>query len=512
MKQLPFNTLFSSKVRCVLDKEHNKNHLLAKASIDSLKSIIPAHFLDENNCMDLFPIAGNMAVIGLMNKNGDAISKEDGIAVYKSLLNKGINLEHKRDKYVGHIVAVALSKFDLKYSDGLGSEILTEEEAMKEDVFNLSYAAVLYKLNDMVASLIPKIIDSNDPTSNTYLDISSSWEVGFSDYDICVGSQVVSEAKRIKRGDVEFEKYDGKIIGNGGSGKDGSDYVYRTVNKDVIFLGGGLTLNPAGQVAGIVIPDEDNQEVEANLKEKIEESILNTLEKQTEKLGIASEKSVTNNKENILTNINQKNMDVKLTQIQDITDDSLKQLKATDLTKFIEDSLDKAAADFKSKVANKDLELKAANEKIDTLTQSNSTLQSELTKVQEKLGKIEQSIVAKEQEEQFNIRMTYFDETYDLTDDLRKVIVADIKDLDKESFEAYKTSRATVLFKPFLKSEKPKEIVANLQEKAKDILEGAKAPETIPNTSVPELSMKEKVAKAFALDQFVIEVRGKRNK
>ena len=52
---------------------------------------------------------------------------------------------------------------------------------------------------------------------------------------------------------------------------------------------------------------------------------------------------------------------------------------------------------------------------------------------------------AKEAQEKFNLRMTYFDSEYDLTDADREVIATDIKDMDDEAFETFASKMKVLL-------------------------------------------------------------------
>jgi len=88
----------------------DKNILLSQASLEPLKSIIPATVnLDKN--VDLVGAAFNAAVVNRFNKNGDGIDTNTAIAFKKYFIHKPTNIEHKKQRVVGHIVNSAFSSY-----------------------------------------------------------------------------------------------------------------------------------------------------------------------------------------------------------------------------------------------------------------------------------------------------------------------------------------------------------------------------------------------------------------
>ena len=84
--------------------------LLSTASLDSLKDIIPEG-IDFKKNIDLIGVAFNGAVANRFNKNGDGIDSETAIAIKDYFIHKPTNIEHQRDKIVGHVVGASLSSF-----------------------------------------------------------------------------------------------------------------------------------------------------------------------------------------------------------------------------------------------------------------------------------------------------------------------------------------------------------------------------------------------------------------
>ena len=164
----------------------DNNILLSKASLDPLKSLIPESVDLEKN-VDLVGAAFNAAVVNRFNKNGDGIDTNTAIAFKKYFIHKPTNIEHKKQKVVGHIVNSGFSSFDK-------NEILKDEQVRGNlDPFNIALAAVVYKTVDR--DFAEALVDSNDPESDFHEKISASWEIGFNDYYVAVGSNDLKEAE-----------------------------------------------------------------------------------------------------------------------------------------------------------------------------------------------------------------------------------------------------------------------------------------------------------------------------
>ena len=128
-------------------------------------------------------------------------------------------------------------------------------------------------------------MDSNDPQSALFEKISASWEIGFNEYYVAVGSLDLKQAEIITKKEQieEFKKY---LKGFDGSGfmNDGTP-VYRLVTGRIYPLGIGFTTNPAADVQGVVIDDgtsavetEDEDETEEMETEEAESYEVNSIE------------------------------------------------------------------------------------------------------------------------------------------------------------------------------------------------------------------------------------------
>ena len=239
--------------------------VLSKANIQNLSSLIPTQVDLEKN-IDLMGVAFNAAVVNEFNKNGDGISTETAIESVQQFVHKPTNIEHDRDKIVGHIVSAGFSRY------GQNSELMTEDEALIEDnAYNIALAAVVYRTASK--EFADLVMNSTDSDSDYFGTVSASWEVGFNDYVISVGGDDLFESTIISDPD-EIKAYSSYLKSLGGRGvlQDGRK-VNRLIVGDIYPLGIGFTSNPAADVKGLIVQDNKPQEVKRDRPEPIDRII-----------------------------------------------------------------------------------------------------------------------------------------------------------------------------------------------------------------------------------------------
>ena len=247
--EFKYNTTFANiQIKPVVSEEKDK--YLSLASIANLKKFLPD--VDTSKNIDLLPIAFDACVVNRVNKNGDVINSATAAEMVKNFINKPINIEHDRSRVVGCILTANFSKFG-------NNESLAELDVknMKEP-FYITLGGVMWKIiNPQLANLIE---ESNDPSSENYMKVSASWELGFSDYDLVLldnNNKNLEDAKFITD-EGQKDKLSKNLKALGGTGKiDNNTYIYRQVIGDVIPLGIGLTSNPAADVQGVATKDND---------------------------------------------------------------------------------------------------------------------------------------------------------------------------------------------------------------------------------------------------------------
>ncbi len=564
MKNFKYKTSYSSVIRCLIDEEKDK--ILAKASLDNLKSIIPE---EVRNQLTLLPIAFNSCTANLGNKNGAVIGTKTALEIYKQFINLPVNLEHSREASYGHIVNASFSEFDINYAVGSGSKIL-DTASIKDtnEPFNLALAAVLYKL--YIPQLCEAIEESNDPNSSKYLDISASWELLYDEYDLAVGSKYLKDCEIISDAN-KLEEYDKYLLHNGGAGKlpDGKP-IFVLLKGEVIPGGIGLTATPAAEVKGVYV-DSEKRKIEVKSSEsninvildshasghfinkcscghvisqcrcagnKTETIISNGCEKcknlqKNEKSN--SQSKISSVKANNDINKSSKNM---IKTLKDLNDEVLKEATASEIIKAHKIDLDaeveqisKKFVEDKSKVEN---ELKASNDKIEDLDKKYKSEQEKVAKIQEDLNKLIKANQDREQEEIFNTRMNYFDQEYDLSEEkIRNIVARKIKGVDEQAYTEAKEEIELLLAakkksnkvfdkksgkwvdKEEMKEEKKEESKASV-EKTEDVTatvvdnaidNGTKTTATVAATTTVTETLTEKWNKAFGEDGWEVDKR-----
>jgi hypothetical protein len=479
-----YTTTFSSVLKPLVSEEKDK--YLALASLVEVGNFIPN--VDTEKNIDLLPVAFNAAVVNRVNKNGDVIDAETAVAMYENFINKPINLEHNRERIFGVILTAGFSEF------GTDAPLSSEQVKNLKTPFNITLGGVLWKIAN--PSLAEAIEDSSDTSSDNYQKISASWELGFSEYDLVV---IEGESKNIEDGQEisEQEKIDSmksKLRAFGGSGKvDEDTFIYRKVIGNVIPLGIGLTETPAADVKGVAT-----------------NAVLATTETETiEEENVASEENISNSEKTNVNNINKDQKSMKITSINDITDENLKEISASQIAELIEQELKDASEKFAAEKGAVDSALKAAEEKYETLVSSQQSLKEEMESLKEALKASQEEIQKAAAAELFNARMSGFDSEYELDDKVRKIIANEIVNLDEEAFAAYK-EKMSVFLK--IKSEaveveaKTEEAQASAEEVVEEVTEKAeKEVVDVPMTSTAsEETIYEKYKTAFNYDGFVV--------
>jgi hypothetical protein len=446
MKDFKFTTIFSSEVKPLVSEE--KDAYLALAALSNIGDLVPD--LDTEKNVDLLPVAFNAFVANRVNKNHDVINTEAALSIASHFINKPINIEHNRDKVIGTILTAGFSEF------GTDSSLTEEQVKNMKGPFNVTLGGVIWRsVNEDVADLIE---DSSDPTSENYLKVSASWELGFSEYELVLMN---SDDKNIEDGEfVTDQKIVAELEENlrsfGGDGltEDGK-FVYRHVIGNIIPLGVGLTETPAAEVKGIVTKG-------TGAKSLVEEDEI-PVESETE--SISQEKEM-----NVKNKYISKDKIMKINSINDITDENLKEVSASAVSDFIQKELEQASEQFTAEKQEVESTLKETVEKHETLSKDHEKLKTTMEAVQAELETLKAEKLEKEHQEAFNNHMSAMDEEYELNDEDREVIASDIKEMNEEDFEAYSKKMAVLLSvknRKAIATEKAEKISDELESRVK---------------------------------------------
>jgi hypothetical protein len=538
--KFPFETIFASDpVRVFLPQDGDIN--IAKAGIDSLKPFLdPSVDLEKN--YDMIGVAFNAFVVNRANKNGQVISTDVALSSVENFKFKPMNIEHKRKNVAGLITSYGFSEY------GTDKPLTLEEVKYKKDAFNVVLSGFVWRVvNDEFAS---KLEASSDPSSQSYLSISTSWEMGFKDFNVAKGPQNLADAT-IFSTEEDVSQLKNKLFHFGGNGLDEDGQpLYINLVGEVLPLGIGFTTNPAADVKGVkVFGSEDLESVVADDcganntdvdfspcdLQSTESSQLSQKPVETNIISneLSSERMVAS--ENFKQEQNEKEKNKMLIKsIQDLNDDSLKQVCATDIRALFEEEIKKAGEKFAEEQLAKDSVIAEAEKTKNELEAQLEELKQVGEQLKAELERIKIEAEAREAQEAFQNRMTTLDEEFDLDDEERQVIGEQIKSLDTDSFEKWykafnvfaKSKNKKMMMEKKAAEQKMKEeksggasseknesaeVIASEQEnkeqEAAFVLEKVEAEESaLPNGAVAEDTLRQKFAKAFNSDTIKIEV------
>lgn len=442
-----YTSRFTTSARIVSPSDQDR--FVAKASIASLKGLLPADIKPEEN-PDLLYFAADGATASLINRNGDGISAETALAINHTAKHKFISSEHDRTILNGFIIDTGFSRFG-------ASEPLTKEEAATlKEPFNMCVVGALWKV---VNPMLTKYLTINGDAIGSEA-LSLSWEIAFDRYHIAVGSKNLFDAKIITPEDPNFSAYEKLLVATGGNGRaPNGDPVFRVITGSPVILGYSVVASPAAEVKGIlpitkaaepVIPVEATPslaevapEVAAEASvEKPAETIAPPLSEPL--LAAASENISHKSQEKNITpanprvNLNRPNpMDIKT--ISDIEQNwaEICKMEATASVALIQEAIKKGSEDYIAKIEAEKALVKTAEEAKASAEKRASELEVTVAEVRKQLEELTQRAAASELAAKYQERMASFDEEFDLDDEDRQIIASDIKELSDEAFEAY---------------------------------------------------------------------------
>jgi len=432
------STNLIGSIRVIKPEEMNKYGVTEKAVASAKKSLMPESFDAEKN-IDVLPVVFNLAVVNKFNQNDDGIKTSVAMDLVKQFINKPINVEHMKDKIVGHIINASFSDKQPEYEDN-------EIEAYKDrkDPFYITAAGIVYR--HIFPSLSEKLIQASDPDNENYQSLSTSWEVGFRNYALAFGEGSMEEVEEMDEEDENYSSLKGNLKAYGGTGYSNKGRIRRIINGPAYALGVGITETPAAEVKGlyVLIEDEEYEEEEKEEEEMDEEN--DKLFSQEYK------KSVKANKSSFSMNEQQFNQLMAKLQEGKASSEIALQIKKV----FDEQNEWKSQADANKK------DLEKALTELDLV-------KTEFEKNNLELGAIKEEIEAKAAADLFNARVKAILDKYELTEAQEKIVIEDVKNLDSSeaSFENFKT-RAEVLF-----AKQDKEAIASLEEAKKAEIEKA---------------------------------------
>ena len=369
-----------------------EDRYLATASINQLKKFLPTHVnLDVNK--DLLGVAFDAFVVNRGNKNGHIIGNDVALAMIPNFINKPFNIEHNRKTIVGFCTGYGFSAF------GSSTPLTLEEIQNTTDPFNVVLSGFVWKVAN--PEFAAELVESSDPSSGKYLSVSASWELGFNEFNIAQGSKNLNEATIIEDEEQLLEMKDSlKVFGGSGISASGSP-VYLNLQGNVLPLGIGFTNNPAAEVKGVIVRDEDSDyKADANLND------------------INNKKSVHSNTEDVKNNM-------QINKLEDITDEAIKEISANAVREFISNKIAEHAKDWSAKLNEKETSLEAA-------VAEATALKTDLESIKSEVAAMQSAIKANEIAANFQRRMSLIDEEFNLTDADREIIAEDLNAIEND--------------------------------------------------------------------------------
>lgn len=489
LQDYPFHVRFDGiEIKAVsMDKEDLQ--YIAKASADKLKNLLPKDF-DFESSYDILGVAFNAYTPNLGNKNGHMISGEKGIAIAKSFKGKYINIEHERKNVVGCITDYAFSSFP---DDQPIAEATARELAAEGKVFNVVLSGIIWRaVNPDFADAVS---EAGSASSDKFGSISASWEVAFKEFNIAKGSKYLKECDIIDGEQVNELKGRLKTFGGNGADEDGSPVYLNLTGETILSLGIGLTETPAAEVKGIITTDNSSEE---QVDLKLVKVGTEEIEKKCDKIQL----------ENVIKEEASINLIMKITDIKDINEVSMKELSASAVTDFIAEKIAENSESWKKQVDEKEALATNLNEQIAQLQAQLDELKKSKDDSETALNELKNQIAAKEAEEVFQARMASIDSEYDLSDEDREIIAEDLKAVaSEEDFQKWfkkfstlasaKNKAAKKAMAEKMKEEEMKEEKMKMVKSSEETIVAAAAVEVHPEMP-EEVKAEVEAAKAIA--------------
>jgi len=468
---------------------------ISEASLENLRPLIPQD-VDLRKNIDLLAVAFNAAVVNKFNRNGDGIDTETALAISEYFVHKPTNIEHNKEKVVGHIISSSFS--GMKDSELLRPEDLRDTN----DPFNISLGALVYKIvNPSFAAMLEKT-DEGDEFHNA---ISASWEIGFNDFYIAVGSndlsqaEIVTEENQIK----ELQKYLKAYDGNGEM--DDGTLVNRLVVGEIYPLGIGFTSNPAAEVEGVIVEDSKKVQVQkdAALAEVFHVNNMDRYKKIKK-----TKKNISLLQEKVVKETNTLTMDTKdlLKQIEGMLSEKIGDSQqfeeaVASVSKVMMDAIKEKDAQWSEEKAEKEAAISQAAKRQEELAQEVESLKEKLVATESQWNELSEEKRLREAKDLFNSRMASVTEAFDLNEEDLKVVASEISEIEntEEAFASYQ-EKLQVVWK-----HKTKAYIEEQEKLFNEKLE-AELQKRIEDLSKSEASTKETAEESEETEEIVEEV------
>ena len=424
-KPFKYKSSFSSSIAASCVEGSCTPFGISQASLENLQPLIPED-VDLSKNIDLLGVAFNAAVVNRFNKNGDGIDTETAVAVGDYFINKPTNIEHNKERVVGHIISSSFSDFKT-------NELISSRQLEGTDKpFNIALGALVYKV---VNPSFARMLEQTDEGEEFHNQISASWEIGFNDYYIALGSKDLSEAELItdKAQIKEFKQY---LQAYDGEGKmeDGT-IVNRLVVGDIYPLGIGFTTTPAAEVEGVIV--ENQQKIQIR-KDHAAADVIEVRNTHFIKKQPSVKKNSSLSIENDVNMSNALIMDTKdlLEQIEgllsDKLDTKLPEEAIASVSNVMMDAIKQKDELWQAEKSEKENALAQAKERHDALSTEVEEVKEKLVATEQRLEELAEEKRLREAKDIFNSRMGVITEAFDLREEDLKIVAAELSELKQE--------------------------------------------------------------------------------
>ncbi len=422
---------FNGSIRAV-DEDVLSKMGVSQASINENAAPLFPEGFDKNKNVDVLPVVFNLAVVNQFNKNGDGIDAKTAMAAVKHFINKPINVEHKKDKIVGHILNASFSYDEQDFKDND-----LEAFASETKPFYITAAGVIYR--KIFPKLAAAIIKASDEESPEYKSICTSWEIAFKEFLMTKGSSMLEDCTIISDPDeIAKAKKCHKAFGGKGVDENGV-IINRWIVGETLPLGAGLTYAPAASVEGVfVVEDFEEEDDLEETDDDEEENSANNKQKNS----LITKNVVRIGKFKEILNMDNEQFDKFLQKLEEsvasIGTAGEGQTKSVGLV--VKDALVEYNKVWENKVEAE--KQSAAADK-----QALASLQEQFQAVQSELATLKQEQETQAAASLFNQRMNFIDETYVLGEDEIKLVTEELKAVAStdEAFDAFK-NKIGILF------------------------------------------------------------------
>lgn len=457
-----FKANFSSIIK------NSESLVISRASKDKLKALAPT--IDFENTAGLVSVAFDGCVVNKFNANGHGISTATAIEMKDYFINHPTNVEHYKYDIVGHIVSAS-------FRDITTGDLLSDEDVKdRTDPFYISFGGILY---EHVYEYFVDSIKNADFYKKEYgeKEWSASWEVGFNEFVIARGSNLLAKCDIIDDKD-EIERLEGNLLSRGGDGFDEEGApIFQLISGKAYPLGMAFTKNPAASVEGVVVSEAscDNKEEREKILAEFArqglsiEEIQNKVDDALILMNLSS-MSITDSVSAITAAIINKKTEEKKSQQDDLNVITLEKEKTTMDIKEIKDvvkasvegaiaeqltsALNKADEKFKQEKSELESEKAIAEKKVTDLEASVNDLKQKVDKLEKEKADIEEAKANIEAKSLFNERFGELSKIYDFSDEAKARIVKKVNSIgtSKEAWEDF-LAEAKVLYSAFEKKE-----------------------------------------------------------